>query len=187
MSLSTAGTARAQAPRGEVAVDPSAVKVSAKRTSGVLCETFSVTTAEAHDSASVKALTSMLHGSCLGEAQAIPELPSLPQMLDEIANRHETFLLCRLSGRLAGVLSYGREGAGLNISRLAVSPAFYRRRVASALLHHLLKGETQATMISVNTGADNRSVIGCYRSLGFHIERRWATPDGLAMVTLIKA
>jgi len=149
----------------------------------------SVAAADVHDQSTRSALLELLQ-TC-GEEEAnvtgCIDLPPLKTTLADARGYGETFLVGHFAGRLAGMLSYRREGPGLRVCRMAISPRFIRHGIASALLDHLMKQEPEVPLIRVNTDAANRPAIGCYRRLGFHIERRWATPDGVSMVMLIKA
>lgn len=157
----------------------------------IVCMTkdVSVATADVNDQATKHALFELLEACGEEEANVTGcrDLPPLKTTLDDGEDCGETFLIGYFAGRLAGMLSYRREGPGLRVCRLAISPIFIRHGVASALFNHLMKREPEAPLIRVNTDAANRPAIGCYRRLGFHIERRWATPDGVPMVMLIKA
>lgn len=122
------------------------------------------------------------------EAQLIDfaELPPVNESLQRLMRSDETFLFCRHGDELVGMLAYERAEATLTVSRLAVSPQFFRHGVASLLLEALAAREPDAERINASTAATNRPGIDCYQQRGFHISRRWTTEEGLALVTLTK-
>ena len=64
-----------------------------------------------------------------------------------------------------GVLGYRRDGDAVDIDRLAVDPAFFRRGLATKLLRELFVRERDATLFTVSTGFGNHPAIDLYERL----------------------
>ena len=75
--------------------------------------------------------------------------------------------------------------ATLHIDSLCVDPASARRGYGRQLMHHVLAAYTYAEAW-VDTAEANVPAIRLYQQLGFMIARRWATPEGIPMVGLVR-
>ncbi|MBA4494536.1 GNAT family N-acetyltransferase [Paenactinomyces guangxiensis] len=94
-------------------------------------------------------------------------IPPLHDTLESLMQCNETFLGYFFTDQLAGFISYVKDGKTLDIHRLAVSPAFFRKGVASALITCLLKQEQDMKKAVVSTGAKNTPAKNLYRRFGF--------------------
>ncbi|MET9406196.1 GNAT family N-acetyltransferase [Streptomyces sp. NPDC002935] len=72
-------------------------------------------------------------------------------------------------GRIAAFVAWqlpAGEGV-LEIDRVCVDPAWFRRGLASRLLAHLLTDLVPSGRVLVSTGADNLPAVALYERLGF--------------------
>lgn len=93
----------------------------------------------------------------------------------------------RNDGVLAGTIEI-EPASGLtptNIASLVVLPSHFRRGIGRALVRHAIGLHGDAP-ITVSTGVANAPALALYEGLGFTAARRWTTPDGIAMVTLVR-
>jgi ribosomal protein S18 acetylase RimI-like enzyme len=95
-------------------------------------------------------------------------IPPLHETLAELQAQPLIFLGVSCDHVLAGVLGYRREGDTVDIDRLAVDPAFFRRGLATKLLRELFVRERAATRITVSTGFGNQPAIDLYERFEFH-------------------
>lgn len=85
---------------------------------------------------------------------------------------------------LAGVLGYRRHGDTVDIDRLAVHPAFFRRGLATKLLHELFVRERNAGRFTVSTGFGNEKAVSLYERFGFVVVGEDAPTPGARIVLL---
>lgn len=104
-------------------------------------------------------------------------IPPLMESLDELRRSDETFLGVFVSGVLAGVVSWKRDAHTLDIHRLAVDPACFRRGIGAELVRLAQAAEPDAERVIVQTGAANEPAKTLYRREGFvEIGEREAAP-----------
>jgi ribosomal protein S18 acetylase RimI-like enzyme len=98
--------------------------------------------------------------------QAIPALAEGPA---DIAGLDLTVLAVheRDGGELLGLVGYERDGDVVEIDRLAVAPAAFRRGVARALVGAVHDREADAQRFAVSTGTDNAPAVALYTSMGY--------------------
>jgi ribosomal protein S18 acetylase RimI-like enzyme len=94
-------------------------------------------------------------------------IPPLTESLDELQRSDETFLGAVVDGVLAGVVSWKRDGDTLDIHRLAVDPAYFRRGIGAELVRRAEAAEPEAVRVIVQTGAANEPAKTLYRREGF--------------------
>ncbi len=94
-------------------------------------------------------------------------IPPLTESLDELRRSGETFLGAFVDGVLAGVVSWKRDGDTLDIHRLAVDPAYFRRGIGAGLVRRAEAAEPAALRVIVQTGAANEPAKTLYRREGF--------------------
>ena len=94
-------------------------------------------------------------------------IPPLHETLAERQSRPLIFLGVSCDGVLAGVLGYQRDGATVDIDRVAVDPAYFRRGLATKLLRELFVRERDAERFIVSTGLGNQPAIDLYARCGF--------------------
>lgn len=112
------------------------------------------------------------------------EIPSVHATLDDIVSSRETFLGCEIEGQLAGVTSYDDAQPDVEVCRLVVAPAYFRRGAGAALVQAVVSTFGASRAIYVSTGADNGPAIRLYENLGFSIALRRTLDDGLRLVSL---
>jgi GNAT superfamily N-acetyltransferase len=142
-----------------------------------------------HSTASVAAA---IHGVMMAayrleaELLGVEDFPPLRRTPAEIAGVASRFLGITAAGVLVAVVELETVGpAHVQIHSLVVTPAYCRRGLATALLRAVV-GAHADDRISVYTGALNRRALRLYAAAGFHEQDRWATPEGIAMVTLYR-
>lgn len=96
-------------------------------------------------------------------------IPPLTESLAELRARPLIFLGARCDEVLAGVLGYARGGDTVDIDRLAVDPAFFRRGLAGRLLRELFVRERDAGRFLVSTGLGNDPAVRLYERFGFEV------------------
>ncbi|MFD9409646.1 GNAT family N-acetyltransferase [Streptomyces sp. NPDC059989] len=85
-------------------------------------------------------------------------------------------------GDLAGFLAWEEAAGGaVCIDRLCVSPAWFRRGVASLLLRHALAELFPGRRVEVTTGAANAPAVSLYERLGFTRGPDFSPTPGLLM------
>ena len=115
-----------------------------------------------------------------------PALPPLLESLETLQQSGEQFLVFQEAGQLAGVLAYTRSGSALEICRMMVSPAYFRRGIAAKLLEALEAIEAEVTQIVVSTAAQNLPALALYQKYNYRQRFTTTLPDGLKLVTLCK-
>jgi ribosomal protein S18 acetylase RimI-like enzyme len=119
----------------------------------------------------------------LGVADFVP----LHRGVEAIRDAGSRFLGAFRDGELVGVAELEDEPDGTtNVASLVVRPPHFRRGIATALLHHVI-ARHGAGAITVSTGRRNAPALALYAGFGFDELRRWATVDGIPMVTLRRA
>jgi ribosomal protein S18 acetylase RimI-like enzyme len=94
-------------------------------------------------------------------------IPPLRETLAELRACGERFLGAFVDERLAGFVSWKRDGDVLDIHRLAVGPAFFRRGIGAALVRAALAADPGAAQAIVQTGALNAPAKALYEREGF--------------------
>ena len=105
-------------------------------------------------------------------------IPQMLESLEELRGSGETFLGWVENGEIFGALSYRQIDGTLDIHRLIVDPAAFRRGIGRALIRHiaLLSGVER---IEVATAAKNHPAILLFESEGFTRIDRFRVEDDL--------
>lgn len=108
-------------------------------------------------------------------------IPPLRETVADLQASGETLWGSYADGQLVGATGYKVQGDLLDIYRLAVSPAYFRRGIAGTLLAHV---EAEAHMagvrgIVVSTGAANAPAVAFYERAGFRETTRREVIPGL--------
>lgn len=117
------------------------------------------------------------------------DIPPLKDGIQSIREAEETFygFFVQENGerRLAGAISYSREGTIVTICRMMVHPNFFRRGIARSLLQHILMEQPKngVTRFIVSTGTKNIPAIRLYESFGFTLRRVFTVPPGVCLST----
>jgi ribosomal protein S18 acetylase RimI-like enzyme len=138
------------------------------------------------DDATLAAVVALQRASYAVEAELIgaPSLPPLVETPEQVRASGETFLGASDGGTLLGAVSYRRDGDTVDIHRLVVSPAAFRRGIATALLDALEEREAGATRWIVGTGAANLPARALYERRGFAAAEERIVPGGVKWVRL---
>lgn len=121
-----------------------------------------------------------------GELIGYAALPPLLESLETLQQSGEQFLAFQEAGQLAGVLAYTRNDSVLEICRMMVSPAYFRRGIAAKLLQALEAIEAEVNQIVVSTAAQNLPALALYQKYNYRHRFTTTLPDGLKLVTLSK-
>jgi ribosomal protein S18 acetylase RimI-like enzyme len=95
------------------------------------------------------------------------DIPPLRETLPELQACAETFLGALADGVLAGAISWKLDGDTIDLHRLVVHPAHFRRGIGVALVRAALAAELSVRRAIVQTGAANAPAVALYRQEGF--------------------
>jgi GNAT superfamily N-acetyltransferase len=95
------------------------------------------------------------------------EIPPLRETLPDLQACGETFLGAVADGVLAGAISWKVDGDAIDLHRLVVHPAHFRRGIGIALVRAALATEPSVRRAIVQTGAANAPAIALYLQEGF--------------------
>ncbi|MBD2868289.1 GNAT family N-acetyltransferase [Paenibacillus arenilitoris] len=109
------------------------------------------------------------------------DIPPLKDTAADLMACGEIFYGYYSDGALAGAISYKKDGSVVDIHRMIVHPAFFRRGIAQALLGFVLQRETEAAKFIVATGADNAPARALYAKNGFKLLEEREVAPGLAL------
>jgi len=115
----------------------------------------------------------------------VDDFPPLRRKASDIQGSSSQFLGHRIGVDLAAVVEYVHGGENLSIDSLVVHPQYFRRGLASQLLHALLD-RVQWQIACVETAAANGPALVLYQKLGFSESKRWKTADGIEKVQLMQ-
>lgn len=121
------------------------------------------------DVAVARRVLEIQHSAYAVEADLVgyDSIPPLHETLAELQSQPLIFLGVSCDRTLAGVLGYRRQGDAADIDRLAIHPRFFRRGLATKLLHELFVRERDATRFTVSTGFGNGAALSLYERFGF--------------------
>ncbi|QHT62397.1 GNAT family N-acetyltransferase [Paenibacillus lycopersici] len=129
----------------------------------------------------VQRLLHIQHAAYRIEAELIgfDDIPGLRDTLSSLRDCGETFFGWFEGGgegELAGAIAYRAEGRVVDIHRLVVDPAHFRKGIGEALVRHLFAAHAGCAFI-VATGSANLPAKRLYRKLGFaEMRERQAAP-----------
>jgi ribosomal protein S18 acetylase RimI-like enzyme len=138
------------------------------------------------DEDTVAALVELQRASYAVEAELIgaASLPPMRDTPETLRASGETFLGMHREQRLLGIVSYKRDGATVDIHRLAVHPSAFRRGIAGDLLDALEAREAGAAHWTVGTGAANLPARTLYERRGFAVTEERIVPGGIRWVRM---
>lgn len=97
------------------------------------------------------------------------ELPPLKDTVHTLQQCDETFYGYHLNEELCGIISFKIENGVMDIHRLAVHPAHFRKGIAKQLIDFIQIGEKGFDTIIVTTGSKNEPAVYFYQKCGFSI------------------
>ncbi|WP_286183187.1 GNAT family N-acetyltransferase [Bacillus sp. ISL-55] len=112
------------------------------------------------------------------------EIPPLKETFEQLQDCGETFIGCFIEGRLAGAVSFKKEGEVIDIYRVMVHPDFFRRGIARKLITQLEQIEHSEMIVS--TGAANTPAVKLYGKLGFERQEDSVVGNGLVLANFKK-
>lgn len=111
-------------------------------------------------------------------------LPPLKDTVTTIQESDEEFLGYQEREVLAGFLAYEQTGDIVTITRLAIDPAYFRKKFASRLLDWFIEKERGPWQVM--TGSENTPAISLYQKYGFEIVSQIETKEGILLAKLIR-
>jgi ribosomal protein S18 acetylase RimI-like enzyme len=113
------------------------------------------------------------------------QMPGLLESPADVAALDLTLLGAFEDAVLVGVLGYQRIEDVVDVDRVAVSTAHFRKGIARRLLEALHKRECTAVRFEVSTGAANPAAIALYTGAGYQLVRK-ETLTGIDIVHLAR-
>jgi GNAT superfamily N-acetyltransferase len=111
----------------------------------------------------------------------------LHRTAEQIAGAGTMFFGVDVGGTLAAVVELEDEGSDRRCTcSLATRPDRFREGLATLLLQHLIE-VVGSVELTVSTAVRNEPALRLYGAEGFRERSRWTTPDGIPMVTLVRA
>jgi 8-oxo-dGTP pyrophosphatase MutT (NUDIX family)/GNAT superfamily N-acetyltransferase len=107
------------------------------------------------------------------------EIPPLKETFEQLQDCGETLIGCYIEGRLAGAVSFKKEGEVIDIHRMMVHPDFFRRGIANMLISEL--EQIGYSEMIVSTGAANTPAVKLYEKLGFERQNDSVVGNGLVL------
>nr|WP_285890855.1 GNAT family N-acetyltransferase [Mesobacillus subterraneus] len=112
------------------------------------------------------------------------EIPPLKETFEQLQECGETFIGCYIEGRLAGAVSFKKEGEVIDIHRMMVHPDYFRRGIARKVISKL--EQIGCSEMIVSTGAANTPAVEFYEKLGFEREHDSVVGAGLVIANFKK-
>ncbi|MFC4809684.1 GNAT family N-acetyltransferase [Paenibacillus sp. GCM10023250] len=139
------------------------------------------------DPAAVRELLEVQRAAYRIEAELIgfDAIPGLRDTEETLGACGETFYGRYESGALAGAISFKTDADVVDIHRLVVHPAWFRKGIGESLLRHVLAqyaGRVERFLVA--TGAANLPALRLYRKLGFAESRTFEPVPGLRIAEL---
>lgn len=123
------------------------------------------------DEITVNELWSLQHKAYRLEAELIgfQEIPPLMETREMLSRSGETFFGCfDEDEELMGAIAVEEESPGqLTITRMMVSPDYFRRGIASLLLNYVFEHYARMKLYIVSTGKLNMPAVSLYKKHGF--------------------
>ena len=110
------------------------------------------------------------------------EIPPLYDTKELLQQSGESFYGCMMDGTIAGFISCELKPQTIDICRLGVHPDYFRRGIATALLHYVEEtAYPDGQHFSVSTGAKNMPARRLYEQFGFVLLQEFPVEPGLVM------
>lgn len=111
-------------------------------------------------------------------------IPALSDTAEVLMNSKETFIGFYEEHMLLGVLSYEETEVNVDICRLVVSPASFRKGVGRQLVEYVTNEVRQSRDVIVSTGQKNTPAVTLYKKLGFVEEETFEVAEGVSLINL---
>ncbi|MCZ8537597.1 GNAT family N-acetyltransferase [Paenisporosarcina quisquiliarum] len=111
-------------------------------------------------------------------------IPALSETVDDIMDSKETFIGYYEDDQLLGVLSYEENEDFVDICRLVVSPASFRKGIGRQLVSYIVEEIRGSRDVIVSTGLKNTPAVTLYEKLGFQQERTMEIAPGVHIVNM---
>jgi ribosomal protein S18 acetylase RimI-like enzyme len=111
------------------------------------------------------------------------QMPGLIESPAAVAALDLTILGAFDDGQLVGILGYQRVADVVDVDRVAVSTAHFRRGIGRRLLEALHERESTAIRFEVSTGSANPAAIALYTGVGYRAVQE-ETQSGINIVHL---
>ncbi len=127
-------------------------------------------------------------GAYLLEARLINyhSIPPLLETLEELVKSNEIFYGYFVEAILAGIISFKIEDKVLDIYRVAVSPSYLKRGIATKLITYIENLHKEADKVIVSTGAKNTPAVKLYSKLGYKEKGINVVQGGLEIISFEK-
>ncbi len=112
-------------------------------------------------------------------------IPPLRDTVESIQQSGETFLGYYMEEEICGVISHKAENNEMDIHRLFVHPAHFRKGIAKRLLTFIEKS-TEAMVVKVATATKNTPAIHFYQKNGFRKLCEEKVEENLSITHFIK-
>lgn len=121
------------------------------------------------DSETAKKVLDLQFASYKIEAEIIgfDKLPPLLDTVDTLMKCDEVFYAYYMENSLAGMISYKVAQDVLDIHRVAVHPAYFKRGIAGQLVDFIESLETNVKRAEVCTGKENLPAVNLYLKKGY--------------------
>ena len=148
--------------------------------------TIAVDELDPSDHAVMAELVALQRASYQVEADLIGvrELPPQRETPADLSGSGERFLGALEQGHLVGAIGWKRTAESVDIHRLAVHPAAFRRGIATRLLDALESLEAGAACLEVGTGAGNDPALALYERRGYAVVEEREVEPGLTWVRM---
>lgn len=94
-------------------------------------------------------------------------IPALNETEKEIMKSKEAFIGYYVEEKLVAFISYEQNKNEIDICKLVVHPASFRRGIAKKLLQFVLNEKKKEQKVVVSTGSKNIPALALYKSFGF--------------------
>lgn len=111
-------------------------------------------------------------------------IPALTETVEDIMSSKETFIGFYEDDYLLGVLSYEETDELVDICRLVVSPASFRKGIGRQLVTYVLEVVRGTRDVIVSTGLKNVPAVTLYEKLGFEQESLVEIAPGVQLVKM---
>jgi len=133
------------------------------------------------DEATARRVMELQIASYTIEAELIgfKEIPPLKDTIDSLKACDEIFYGYYLKDILAGIISYKIYEDILDIHRVAIHPAFFRRGIAENLLKFIEGLDSNIKKVLVCTGKENLPAVKLYLKNGYKNKKDIEITDGI--------